>query len=79
MYFRNLLLPMMAAASVLADTLPIRVVSFNIRYAATSRETNEKAWWSLLCLTNHDNCREYHLCSTLGECLTISHLPPTGP
>lgn len=61
------ILPALAAGVVVADSLPIRFFSFNIRYAATSRETNEKPWWSVLCLFDHDQCREYHLSSTLGD------------
>lgn len=67
MFLHNLILPVLAARAVLATTLPIRVVSFNIRYATSSTETNEKPWWSLTCLLNHNKCREFHLCSTLGN------------
>lgn len=67
MYVRNLLLPLLAANTILAESLPIRVVSFNIRYATSSTETNEKPWWSLACLFNHNSCRDFHLCSTLGD------------
>ncbi|KAI5864907.1 Endonuclease/exonuclease/phosphatase [Durotheca rogersii] len=36
---------LLAASSIaMADSLPLRVVSFNIRYAATVRETNERPW-----------------------------------
>lgn len=58
---------MLAARAVVADSLPIRVISFNIRYATSSLESNEKAWWSILCPFDHDQCRDYHLCSTLGN------------
>lgn len=67
MYFSNWLLPMMAARTALAASLPLRVVSFNIRYATSSPEANEKPWWSLPCLLNHNQCREFHLSSTLGN------------
>lgn len=61
------ILPTLAARVVVAGSLPIRVFSFNIRYATSSLETNEKPWWSILCLFDHDRCRDYHLCSTLGN------------
>jgi endonuclease/exonuclease/phosphatase family metal-dependent hydrolase len=32
------------ADTIMAQTLPLRLVTFNIRYAATSRQTNEKPW-----------------------------------
>lgn len=67
MYFRNLMMPLVAANTILAASLPIRVVSFNIRYDTSSRETNEKPWWSVGCLVNHDSCRMFHLCTTIGN------------
>ncbi|KAI1854176.1 hypothetical protein JX266_001317 [Neoarthrinium moseri] len=35
---------LLAADAVMAQTLPYRLATFNIRYAATSREQNEKPW-----------------------------------
>lgn len=67
MHIRNLLIPLLAIPPALADSLPLRIVSFNIRYATTSLETNEVSWWSLFCPLNHDLCRDYHLCSTIGN------------
>lgn len=64
---RNWILPILAAPTALADSLPIRIFSFNIRYATSSTETNEQPWWSVWCLFNHDLCREFHLSSTLGN------------
>lgn len=66
MQFSTWVLPMLAAHTISAASLPLRVVSFNIRYATSSTDTNEKPWWSLLCLADHSQCREFHLCSTLG-------------
>lgn len=67
MYLRNFLMPMVAAASISAASLPLRIVSFNIRYATSSLETNEKPWWTVFCVFSHDLCRDYHLSSTLGK------------
>lgn len=67
MHCTSWILPTLAARTILADSLPIRVFSFNIRYATSSVEANEKPWWSVLCLFDHDQCRDYHLCSTLGD------------
>lgn len=61
------ILPALAARAVVADSLPVRIFSFNIRYATSSTETNEKPWWTVFCPFNHDLCRDYHLCSTLGD------------
>ncbi|KAI1209243.1 Endonuclease/exonuclease/phosphatase [Annulohypoxylon truncatum] len=45
MKFGSLFAYVLAAADVARTaSLPIRIVSFNIRYAATSLETNEKPW-----------------------------------
>lgn len=60
-------LALLTAHLVAADSLPIRIISFNIRYATSSPMTNEKRWWTVLCPFNHDQCRNYHLCSTLGN------------
>lgn len=69
MHFRKLLLPLAASPAIFAQSLPVRIVSFNIRYAASSREDNEKPWWSLSCLIDHNQCREFHLSSTIGNCV----------
>lgn len=68
-------MPMVAAATISAASLPLRIVSLNIRYAASSRETNELPWWTVLCVVNHDLCRDYRLSSTLG---TLIYTPPHG-
>lgn len=60
----------LAAQTAWTASLPLRIVSFNIRYAATSLETNEKPWWSLLCGIWSDQCREPHLTSFLSEIAT---------
>lgn len=70
MHFCNWLLPILAARTIIAASLPLRVVSFNIRYATSSTDTNEKPWWSLVCLADHNQCREFHLSSTLGNYVT---------
>ncbi|CAN8096140.1 unnamed protein product [Discula destructiva] len=67
MHLRDLLLPLMAASSVLAQSLPLRIVSFNIRYAASSRAKNELPWWTNNCPTNQNECRAYYLNSTLSD------------
>lgn len=67
MYCRYWLLPMVAARTVLAASLPVRVISFNIRYAAKDRETNELPWWASGCSDDHNQCRFFHLSNTLGQ------------
>ncbi|KAI1405435.1 Endonuclease/exonuclease/phosphatase [Hypoxylon fuscum] len=45
MHLRPLFVCFVAVADVvMAASLPLRIVSFNIRYAATSLDTNEKPW-----------------------------------
>lgn len=63
--FKALTLLGALAPALVSAILPLRVISFNIRYATSSPETNEKPWWSILCLLDHDQCREFHLSSTL--------------
>ena len=42
--FSALLVTANVAMAQYNDTLPVRLISWNIRYAATSRETNERPW-----------------------------------
>jgi endonuclease/exonuclease/phosphatase family metal-dependent hydrolase len=58
-------------------SLPIRLVTFNIRYAATSLSTNEKPWWHLLCPTSSHLCRQPHVVDQLSE--TAAGAPPGAP
>lgn len=45
MHLGTVLIHILATAHLaIAASLPLRIVSFNIRYAATSRETNERPW-----------------------------------
>ncbi|KAH8879748.1 endonuclease/Exonuclease/phosphatase [Thozetella sp. PMI_491] len=63
--FSSLLLLLTQAA--LSQALGLRIVSWNIRYAASSLETNEKPWWTLLCFIWNDQCRQPHLISLLSS------------
>ncbi|KAL3421003.1 endonuclease/Exonuclease/phosphatase [Phlyctema vagabunda] len=56
---------LLAAEVAVAVSLPLRIVSFNIRYAATSLETNEKPWWDLFCGVSPDRCRSPHVVDVL--------------
>ncbi|KLU86536.1 hypothetical protein MAPG_05548 [Magnaporthiopsis poae ATCC 64411] len=58
------LIALLAAQGALA-TLPVRLVSWNIRYAASGREPNEKPWWDLFCFIWKSRCRHYHVSSLL--------------
>ncbi|KAL2021684.1 hypothetical protein VTK56DRAFT_6776 [Thermocarpiscus australiensis] len=58
---------LLLAAPALAQTnttLPIRLVTFNIRYAATSRAPNEKPWSDGPC-TQPTDCRRPHVINQL--------------
>ncbi|KAK1674890.1 endonuclease/Exonuclease/phosphatase [Colletotrichum godetiae] len=61
MQIKTLLTPIILARVALAQGLPIRVASFNIRYDAGSRESGEKPWWDLLCGISKDRCRQPHV------------------
>lgn len=68
MLLMSLWFPLLLATELaLAVSLPLRIVSFNIRYAASSLETNEKPWWSVLCLIWTSECREPHSVSYLSD------------
>ncbi|KAI0003131.1 endonuclease/Exonuclease/phosphatase [Xylariaceae sp. FL0662B] len=51
----------------MASSLPIRIVSWNIRYAATSLDTNEKPWWDKHCDSSPSRCRQPHVISQLDS------------
>jgi endonuclease/exonuclease/phosphatase family metal-dependent hydrolase len=63
------------AHAALAVTLPLRIVSFNIRYDTSSLEDNEKSWWTLLCPIWNTMCREYESRAALSAIATGA---PTG-
>ncbi|KAF9871776.1 endonuclease/Exonuclease/phosphatase [Colletotrichum karsti] len=65
MQLKTLLAPILLAEAALAQGLPIRVVSFNIRYDAGSRESGEKPWWDLFCGISKDRCRQPHVIDAL--------------
>ncbi|ORY69000.1 endonuclease/Exonuclease/phosphatase [Pseudomassariella vexata] len=65
----------LATNAVLSASLPIRIITFNIRYAATSLETNEKPWWTLFCFIWDDQCRQPHVIDLLSETAANA---PTG-
>ncbi|WYZ46696.1 hypothetical protein EsH8_IX_000921 [Colletotrichum jinshuiense] len=67
MQLKTLLAPVLLAEAVLAQGLPIRVVSFNIRYDAGSRESGEKPWWDLLCPIAKDRCRQPHVIDAISN------------
>ncbi|RDW66607.1 endonuclease [Coleophoma crateriformis] len=63
------------AALTAAVSLPLRIVTFNIRYATSSLESNEKPWWDLFCSISSSRCRERRL---VGLLQSISDAAPTG-
>ncbi|KAL0932769.1 endonuclease/exonuclease/phosphatase [Colletotrichum truncatum] len=67
MQFKTLLAPLLLAEAVLAQGLPVRVVTFNIRYDASSRESGEKPWWDLFCSISKDRCRQPHVVDTIKK------------
>jgi hypothetical protein len=60
-----------------ATTLPLRIVSFNIRYAASSLETNEVSWWTLFCFIWPSQCRQPHSISHLSAIAANATLSAT--
>ncbi len=54
-------------------SIPLRIVSWNIRYATSSLDTNEKPWWDLFCSISSSRCRQPHVISLLES--TTSSAP----
>lgn len=52
-------------AQLTEDGLPLRLVTFNIRFDATYREPGEKPWWDIFCNTWPSRCRMPHVSSHL--------------
>ncbi|KAF5497570.1 hypothetical protein CGCS363_v007905 [Colletotrichum siamense] len=65
MQLKSILAPLLLAEAAIAQGLSIRVVSFNIRYDAGSRESGEKPWWDLLCPIWKSRCRQPHVIDAL--------------
>ncbi|KAL5624622.1 hypothetical protein BROUX41_004682 [Berkeleyomyces rouxiae] len=57
--------PLLLATTVAAQTLPLRVISFNIRYDASDRQDGEKRWDHFLCGVNSNDCRRHLLTKQL--------------
>ncbi|KAH7029797.1 endonuclease/Exonuclease/phosphatase [Microdochium trichocladiopsis] len=68
-------LALAAAERTSAASLPLRITSFNIRYAASSLESGEKPWWSLFCGIWKDMCREPHTTAYIRDIATST---PSG-
>lgn len=67
MQLKTLLAPILLAEVALAQGLPLRVVTFNIRYDAGSRESGEKPWWDLFCSISKDRCRQPHVIDAIAK------------
>jgi len=66
-----LLLFSTAPVPVLSQTTtPLRIVTFNIRYAATTLSTNEKPWTSSTCASSPTTCRKPHVITHLSQLST---------
>ncbi|KAK0649562.1 endonuclease/Exonuclease/phosphatase [Cercophora newfieldiana] len=73
--FLFLLLPL--ASPALTSSLPLRLVSFNIRYAATTLLASELPWSSPTCSTAPLTCRRPHVTSHLLNITTTTTSAPT--
>ncbi|KAH8600732.1 endonuclease/Exonuclease/phosphatase [Bisporella sp. PMI_857] len=68
MHLSRLIAPLLLTAQLASSaSLPLRITSFNIRYAATSLETNELPWWTLLCPIWASLCRLPHSTKHLAQ------------
>ncbi|KAK2016081.1 endonuclease/Exonuclease/phosphatase [Colletotrichum eremochloae] len=67
MQLKTLLVPFLLAETVLSQGLPIRVMSFNIRYDTGSRESGEKPWWDLFCGITKSRCRQRYVIDAISD------------
>ncbi|KAK1579348.1 endonuclease/Exonuclease/phosphatase [Colletotrichum navitas] len=67
MQLKALLVPFLLAEAVLSQSVPIRIISFNIRYAAKSRESGEKPWWDLFCGISKSRCRQKYVLEAISD------------
>lgn len=67
MQFLSLILAVLLTSQTALAALPIRLVTFNIRYDASSRESNEKPWFDIFCWASSSRCREPHMVSMLNS------------
>lgn len=76
MQFKSVLAHLLfASPAVHAVSLPLRITSFNIRYATSSPVTNEKPWWDLFCSISPSRCRLPHVVEALNN---ITATAPAG-
>jgi endonuclease/exonuclease/phosphatase family metal-dependent hydrolase len=66
------LLLLALVGTAIAASLPLRIVSWNIRYATSSLEANEKPWWDLFCSISSSRCREPHVIDLLSTTASAS-------
>ncbi|KAH6714774.1 endonuclease/Exonuclease/phosphatase [Leptodontidium sp. 2 PMI_412] len=65
MQFTSLIVSFVLAITAASASVPLRIVSWNIRYAASSLEINEKPWWDLFCWIDSSRCRQPHVIAHL--------------
>lgn len=66
------LLSGLIVANVALAALPLRVVTWNIRYAASSLESGEKPWFDLFCFITKSRCRQYYFYDRLNSIVSGS-------
>ncbi|EFQ25927.1 endonuclease/Exonuclease/phosphatase [Colletotrichum graminicola] len=67
MQLKTLLVPFVLAEAVLSQSVPIRIMSFNIRYATSSLESGEKPWWDLFCGITKSRCRQRYVLEAISD------------
>lgn len=76
MQIKSLLFGLVAAEAAMAS-LPLRVVTWNIRYAASSLEQGEKPWFDIFCWATKSRCRQYKFYDKLNQ--IVSSTPNGAP
>jgi endonuclease/exonuclease/phosphatase family metal-dependent hydrolase len=65
---------LLLATATQAAPQPVRVVSFNVRYATSSPESGEKPWWDLFCGITATRCRQRFAIQQFKD--TAANAPP---
>ncbi|CAI6301189.1 unnamed protein product [Periconia digitata] len=77
MQLYSLLLAVFLTGHTALATLPIRLVTFNIRYDASGRESGEKPWFDIFCWASSSRCREPHVVSMINS--IVNDAPSGAP
>ncbi|KAG4413817.1 hypothetical protein IFR04_013042 [Cadophora malorum] len=74
-FISSILLLLLTSSLSNAASLPLRSITWNIRYATSSPGTGEKPWWTIFCSVWSDQCRMPHVQSLLSDTAAATSNP----